>query len=624
MRLAKAEILAIEQTDTDDLDLVERNDVPVTWFKIVDGDYQVLSRYGDAIWTYPDSRFAAGTRASKKWIDFDTIPAAFRGSLKSLVRRYDLAETPAGATLEGFFRQLRGFLLYLAEMRVTRLASVNPMHCANYVAHCRQVTTVRGMPLMSSTLTARFLAVEKLQRLSAGTSDGFVRPWPDASAYYLAGCAGEGPPKAKTLAIPDPILQGLFRASNALLEKADLLFDLRARADSLRVRLQKTGISEQGAKSHTKALLQECGFRGIKDFDKRYSQLQSAAMVVILSLSGIRVHELCYLKNDAWYVTENDGERTYWMCSRSDKTGEGKTEWMIPELVTKALDVAQRFAAPLQARLEARRKALLAADPRSAEAHRLFGDREKLFLGKTSQQGNRIAGLSTDAVLNHLNRFAAAHGIEWHFTPHQFRRTFARYVARSEYGDLRYLREHFKHWSLDMTALYAENQKQDAELYDEIMAAVVHEKVEIVTHWLDEDVLIAGGSAGRIRAFRTGNEQLRTYNDRRAMALRIADTVFIRATGAAWCTADDDGCGGRGAIEATRCGDCANSVIDDKNLRRWIAIYQQQLELRDIEDLGSAGQSRIDRDIQRCEEVLRELGALEAVRKGLATLEVSP
>jgi hypothetical protein len=225
--------------------------------------------------------------------------------------------------------------------------------------------------------------------------------------------------------------------------------------------------------------------------------------------------------------------------------------------------------------------------------------------------------MAAGTVTEHLNRFATAHGIDWRFTPHQFRRTFARYVARSGLGDLRYLRSHFKHWGLDMTTLYAENERQDAELYDEIMAAVRHEHVEVITHWLDEDVLITGGCADSIRAFRAGNESLRTYRNRREMALRIAETVFIRATGAAWCTADDGGCGGRGVIEATRCGDCGNSVIDDKNLRRWMGIYQQQLELRDIRDLGPAAGVRIERDIQRCEQVLSDLGALEKVREGV-------
>ena len=623
MRLDQAALERIHQADADALEASARDALPVTWLKTSEGDYQILSLYGDALWRYPQSRFSAGTKDCTRNLDFSTIAPSFRASLKTLLRRYDLSETPAGNTLVGFFHGARLFLNYLAEMRVTRLAGVNAMHCANYVDHCRRLRSKTGKPLAPGGLVKRFAAVEKLYRLASRTADAFAKPWPDASAKCLAGATVQGPWKSKSLIIPDAIWADLVQAANARLDEADALLDIRAKLDHLRERCRRDGWSRRTEDNRAICLVNQRGYRRLRDFESRYLELQSAAMVVILSLSGIRVHELCYLSNDAWYGTDNDGEMTYWMRSRSDKTGEGDTEWMIPELVTRALDVAQRFAAPLQAQLEANRRDLLAGDPRSVQAYALSEHRERLFLVRTTP-GDGIAAMAAGTVTKHLNRFAAAHGIDWRFTPHQFRRTFARYVARSGLGDLRYLRTHFKHWGLDMTTLYAENERQDAELYDEIMAAVRHEHVEVITHWLDEDVLITGGCAGSIRAFRTGNEQLRTYEDRREMALRIADTVFIRATGAAWCTADDGGCGGRGAIEATRCGDCANSVIDDKNLRRWMGIYQQQLELREIQDLGPAAEVRIERDIQRCEQVLRDLGALEQVREGGDALGTLP
>jgi integrase len=623
MRLDKAALERISQMDSSALEVGARDALPVTWFKTSEGDYQVLSLYGDTVWRYSQSRFSAGTSDCTRNLDFSTIASSFRASLKALLRRYDLAETPAGNTLVGFFHGVRSFLNYLAEMRVVRLAGVNTMHCANYVDHCRRLRSKTGNPLAPGGLEKRFAAVEKLHRLASCTADAFSNPWPDTSPKCLAGATVRGPWKSKTLIIPDGIWRDLVQAANARLDEADELLDIRAKLDDLRERCRRNGWSRRTEDNRAIALVNQRGYRRLRDFESRYRELQSAAMAVILSLSGIRVHELCYLSNDAWSVTDNDGEITYWMRSRSDKTGEGDTEWMIPELVTKALDVAQRFAAPLQAQLEANRQGLLAGDPRSVQAHALSEQRERLFLVRATS-GAGIAAMAAGTVTKHLHRFAAAQGIDWRFTPHQFRRTFARYVARSELGDLRYLRTHFKHWGLDMTTLYAENERQDAELYDEIMAAVRHEHVDVITHWLDEDVLITGGCADAIRAFRTGNEQLRTYRDRREMALRIADTVFIRATAAAWCTCDDGGCGGRGAIEATRCGDCANSVIDDKNLRRWMGIYQQQLELRDIQDLGPAAEVRIERDVQRCEQVLQDLGALGQVREGMEALGTLP
>jgi hypothetical protein len=60
-----------------------------------------------------------------------------------------------------------------------------------------------------------------------------------------------------------------------------------------------------------------------------------------------------------------------------------------------------------------------------------------------------------------LKAFAKKCGLEWELATHQFRRKFANYAARSQFGDLRYLKQHFKHWSLDMTLGYALNESQE-------------------------------------------------------------------------------------------------------------------------------------------------------------------
>jgi len=51
-------------------------------------------------------------------------------------------------------------------------------------------------------------------------------------------------------------------------------------------------------------------------------------------------------------------------------------------------------------------------------------------------------------------------GTIWPLTSHHFRCTFACLAARSALGDIRYLREHYKHWSLDMTLQSATNFNQ--------------------------------------------------------------------------------------------------------------------------------------------------------------------
>lgn len=120
---------------------------------------------------------------------------------------------------------------------------------------------------------------------------------------------------------------------------------------------------------------------------------------------------------------------------------------------------------------------------------------------------------------------------------------------------------------------------------------------------------MVGGAADPIRAFRMKNEALTTKEDRVEMAKTISPLVHLRSNGVAWCIADTGGCNGGQGVEKTRCADCSNPVIDESRKSVWQGIYAQQLELRDITDIGPGGTERVERDIKRCEAVLKGLGA---------------
>lgn len=101
------------------------------------------------------------------------------------------------------------------------------------------------------------------------------------------------------------------------------------------------------------------------------------------------------------------------------------------------------------------------------------------------------------------------------------------------------------------------------------------------------------------------------------MAERLSEQVHIRATTVGWCTADTGGCAGGEMLERTRCSGCENSMIDERKKSIWQGIYQQQLELNQINEIGPAGKERVMRDIARCEFVLNKLGV--KFDKGLGT-----
>ncbi len=501
MRLTEVEFARQKQLNISALKPDERSQVMATWFKRDDGSYQVLSVVGDNVWKYPTARFPSQTLDCDRKCRFNTLPQCFVSDMQVLWWAYDISRQPRGKTLIQTFSNIKIFLSYLSDMHVTRLSQINAMHCANYVTHCRQLPGRKGNKTLSSTtLTLRFLGVETLWEITRDTEHQFAHPWTDSSAKYLSGETGQG--KSKTLIIPDEQLKLLMQGSMKCVEQANNLLSLRDEIGVQRAQLKAQGNSSKYIPPKLNLALKQTGYNGtLSQFNSEVKAIQTACMIVILTLSGIRVHELGYLKNDAWYFTEDDeGEKTYWMKGRSDKTGEGNCEWLIPKAVTKALDVAQAYAAPLQMQWLEQRQALQTIDLDCTTVYAMTRHENALFLDVSQKNNNRVGGFGQVTILRRINAFARLCGVATHLTPHQFRRSFAVAVGKSVYGDLRYLRQHLKHWSLDMTILYMLNDKQDAELYDQIMATMVNENVERVAHWLEDDTLLSGGSAQQIKA----------------------------------------------------------------------------------------------------------------------------
>ena len=126
----------------------------------------------------------------------------------------------------------------------------------------------------------------------------------------------------------------------------------------------------------------------------------------------------------------------------------------------------------------------------------------------------------------------------------------------------------------------------------------------MINHWLDEASPLSGGAGRRIVQLRAHD-----FDDRKAMIEETAERVRIRSTGHAWCLAQDDGCGGAGLYERTRCVACGNAVIDESFQQTWLDIQAQQAELLDeARGLGPGALQRIQRDIKATAEVLADLG----------------
>ncbi|PIQ02526.1 MAG: hypothetical protein COZ36_03725 [Piscirickettsiaceae bacterium CG_4_10_14_3_um_filter_44_349] len=616
-----SQVLQISATDycrpqkLHELDDSVLKDLPVSSYRLPDRTHQVISQYGDGEWRLEDARFPSNTPDSKKKLPFHKIPKQFVDGVKFALKNYDIKKNISGRSLYMAFDYSKPFLKYLNDIGVEAFSEINRLHCANYAHHCKQLVSPKtNKSLSKSTLERRFLVVEMLYYNLKGTQWAFERPWVESSAKHLAGATSQGKKTAKTQAIPHDELKVLMTHCNKLLEQADELIQLKAKIKSVQVKLAEK--SKYTITTNIKdCILKPNGYSGLREFNALYSDIPDAMAIIILTFSGIRIHELCAIQTDAYRIEDNEEEVYYWLKSHSSKTHEGYTEWLVPEIVIQAIEAQKAYVKPLQERLLQEQAELLSKDPHSPRGLKIENFKNHLFLTNSSHQGNQVNSLSHYAFDQRLKAYGNALGVKG-LAAHRFRRTFAMYVAQSAYGDLRYLKQHFKHWGMDMTLLYSTNQAQDEELYDKIAVEIKNFKIALVEEFLDEDTIITGGLANKLISYRSNNESVKTFDSRTQMAERISDTVHLRSTGHSWCTSDNSGCGGRSVIEGTACADCGESIIEKKRHGEYFkGIYIQQLELRQVDDIGEAGKQRVERDIERCERVLKDLGMRDEVKK---------
>ena len=224
-------------------------------------------------------------------------------------------------------------------------------------------------------------------------------------------------------------------------------------------------------------------------------------------------------------------------------------------------------------------------------------------MAKNSQDGNSIILLSGETITsNRLPNLCKKIGSDWNLSAHQFRRTFANYAVHSELGDLRALKDHFKHWSITMTALYAFNDELDAELFEELLREKYLVEEEIKQDWFELDSPITGGDmANNIKRLRENGELIKTFGSRQEMAKAYSSSIPIRSTGIGWCTNDDE----------CKCGkpdSCESGIVDKRHLPYWEGMLVQQMELMQVDDIGEAGKTAVEKGMRRCEKVLSALG----------------
>lgn len=605
-----------QPTDIMELSAKDRDALIVSAIRI-DGDWVILSRYCDNIWQLEG--VTSNVPDHIKNLDFNRMPAEYVQVMKSLLHRYLRRgrigyRRPGATTLRNVFENALPFLRYLSALKICHFGAVTPTVCMNYVADCRairQTQRYQGKPLSSAALERRFMTVEALYDLSQYTIDPIPsHPWPDTSARALAFRGSLSIEAGKTPLMPDDVFCTLFEKAYEQVEKGMILLDLRDALDIVSAEHSKQ-VSRSIIK-YKNCQLTALGWEGgLEAFNQAIKDLRTACYIILASTTGCRNHELANINSGAHHCSEDsEGVDYHWLRSISEKTNTGLHDWMIPKVAVRVLRLMERWAEPYQAMIAteiAERRAANSRDPEIAKAQQ---HQNALFLGIAAKKSNQVRTLSGVSWNPCLKAFAKNCGLSWILASHQFRRKFANYVAHSQFGDLRYLREHFAHWSMDMTLGYAMDQDWgqylDIELYDDIQSELKDIKSNVVDSWLG-DTPLAGGYGRSIKQWQRDPTNLAIFKNHTSMVTSIAESTAIRSNGHAWCTASDDRCVGN-TMERTRCGNCNNAVIGSIHVNIYQRLYDSLKGLLECKDIGDGGRQRVLRDLGRCRDVLVRLG----------------
>jgi integrase len=622
--------MPLESARLTELTQLKKSRLPVSVAIDTSGSRIILSRYEDDVWNFWPYISRENAKDGEKRIIWSiALPdgsrltdLAHRGLLTSAkdfiwslhVDPIEGGKRPGMKTLISQMGNLAFLLRWMVNQGITRFAQLDGRTLEYVVA-------VKDGKAVKSTVMKRLLLVEKLFA-QAGKIDDHLpsHPWPFESAALLAGMDQRMAHRMpKTRVIPDSVFVPLAQKAIEYVEqRAPVLLAVQAEVDltmhSMNGRTGKYVLGTAVAKAH--------GYAGLRELHAEIALLRTASYICINMFSGIRNSEMMSLESGC--ISREPGiDGSYeciWLHGTIYKTGERPHKWLVPPIVARAVDLAERMIEPFQAMLRDEEDRLSKLSTNTSDDARRLSEisrsRNKLFLSTHYSRQGPVAVMPGSAVVNKwLKEFCRYFqlrddsGEVWDLASHQFRRTFAYNYARSELGDLLYLKEHYGHWSLDMTMLYADGgadeYQTDNGLLDDIVRAKRDRQAEILTDYLDSDAPLAKGEDW----LGTWRPMIRTAKNKDELIHELSSTITLNGTGHSWCAGNAQGgnCGGLCLFEADMCVDCNMALIGSEHLPVWKEIAIQQLAVLQLPDMGVPAKHRANRILEKAEFVISKL-----------------
>lgn len=631
-----------------DLASADKATLPVSIDLLPDGTPHVVSRYGDAIWDFYPYIRQENMRPSDKQIDWrialpdgrlltDPEHAGLLESTRDFIWSLfadpvEGRKRPTMLTLRDKARGIKPLIRWMLGIGLTRFADLAG-HTLDYVPVAK--LSKNGKSAATQTAAGNLLVVEALYHQRDKLNDALNQhPWPHETATSLAGLKlGGAHRKPKTEFIPDAVAGRLAEvALDYVQNRAAAVLEVLAAADAAAQEKADAGYRRETQSIARTDAARAAGHEGSAALNSEAIWLRTACYIVIDMFSGIRDSEMMSIAENCIVPGKSKDGSTdiLWLHGTIYKTGMRSKRWLVPPVVEEAVHVLTRLTAPQRLALAqevieieqciglaiAKERARLVKRLNTVRKHR-----NKLFLCRSQKtKGGSISVLSGTSMSADLKSFCAEFGIRgdggqpYSLHSHQFRRTYARFIARSELGDLLTLRDHFGHWNIDMTVYYADGGADEYEADTELLEMVTKEKMErqgeIMGGYLESDAPLANGG----HWLKDWRASVRTAANKEALIKEFSDTITLNGTGHSWCigNARGTGCGGLCVFEAQMCVECNYGIIGLEHRPVWEGIRVQQTEALALDDMGPGGRARAQTILGYAEKVLRRLDGQEA------------
>lgn len=537
---------------------------------------------------------------------------AFLWSLRA--RTLDGRKRCSASTMFSKSRTVFVIIRWLISNDIRRLEDIKPHHIEKIIQSLRaRDATARKRKarptIHNRTLTTYLVTIKDMYRYRKFLKDYLTfDPFPTETTYEAAGFTKAD--RDPIPSIPDPIAVHVLQEAIRWVESySAAIFQARSIANDVYIRSYSSSAErkalEKAIRHSNIPTIPGCGRYAMRDISRLERNLYSACFIVIAGLVGMRVSEIlslqldCIKRHQLGDTSQSQAYIRAILFKTSANTAGTMQTWIAPEPVVVAVAVLERLSEKLRQAAKCR----------------------DLFLVKYRRTSPPV-GITTYRITVWMSNFIEVsppplhEGRRWEFSTHQFRKTFARFIARQDRAQLLGLAEHFKHASVAMTAKgYIGSDFDLRELVDAERRADTAVALDAM---LSNGAL--GGKLGdRIRsgnyAFRgrAGDQVRRDYLE---FVLRETD-LQVHSCEYGWCVfqAETSRCDGDVSPNPINrspavCLSCSNFVVEERHRAYWADRRDRNMAL--MEGAPRLTQAVLTEVVAQCDTVLSSLNRTTA------------